>query len=270
MPVDALSDPSRLHWMLWTLSKSPVDDNSFNSLSRRLLTSLVILIKLMVVLFFLGHILGPVLCHSFCNYIGFPAMFAALDHPQRTTIFIFYILGVVLFFLLLYPMTDPALYGDIPICYLLEKGSADHRSLCSWHHQLPLHWPPWMFYEVWRKMIIWSCGSIWVNTWCTSTPILNHVATWSGAEMFKLCLDVIWTTECQLDGRFCAEPSFNNIKKQKCFDTSTKPIQSDGFRVDLSYQATFLRPGAHHQISYIFLDVNVFHNAIFFYILNLV
>ncbi|KAG8563550.1 hypothetical protein GDO81_016125 [Engystomops pustulosus] len=77
-----------------------------------------------------GHFLGPVLCHSFCNYIGFPAIFTALDHPQRSMIVLFYVLGVVLFFLLLYPMTDPSLYGDIPICYLLNKGSTDHHSLC--------------------------------------------------------------------------------------------------------------------------------------------
>ncbi|KAM3920582.1 CAAX prenyl protease 2 isoform 2-T2 [Leptodactylus fuscus] len=82
-------------------------------------------------LFFgIGHFIGPVLCHSFCNYIGFPAIFTALDHPQRSTIVLFYVLGVVLFFLLLYPMTDPTLYGDIPICSLLDKGSTDHRSLC--------------------------------------------------------------------------------------------------------------------------------------------
>ncbi|XP_063801217.1 CAAX prenyl protease 2 isoform X2 [Pseudophryne corroboree] len=78
-----------------------------------------------------GHFIGPVLCHSFCNYIGFPAIFTALDHPQRTTILFFYILGVVLFFLMLYPVTDPSLYGDIPVCYLLEKGSPSHHSLCS-------------------------------------------------------------------------------------------------------------------------------------------
>ncbi|XP_077143620.1 CAAX prenyl protease 2 [Ranitomeya variabilis] len=77
-----------------------------------------------------GHFIGPVLCHSFCNYIGFPAIFTALDHPQRATIVFFYVLGVVLFFLLLYPMTDPILYGDIPICSLLDKRSTDHRSLC--------------------------------------------------------------------------------------------------------------------------------------------
>ncbi|MEE6523006.1 hypothetical protein FKM82_021719, partial [Ascaphus truei] len=78
-----------------------------------------------------GHLIGPVLCHSFCNYIGFPAIFTALEHPQRATILLFYILGVVLFFLLLYPMTEPTLYGDIPICHLLERGSTGHISLCS-------------------------------------------------------------------------------------------------------------------------------------------
>ncbi|XP_053304973.1 CAAX prenyl protease 2 [Spea bombifrons] len=78
-----------------------------------------------------GHLVGPVLCHSFCNYIGFPAIFTALDHPHRAIVLLFYILGVTLFFLLLYPMTDPTLYGDIPICHLLEKGSTGYGSLCS-------------------------------------------------------------------------------------------------------------------------------------------
>ncbi|KAM4720974.1 CAAX prenyl protease 2 isoform 1-T1 [Rhinophrynus dorsalis] len=78
-----------------------------------------------------GHLIGPVLCHSFCNYIGFPAIFTALDHPQRSTILLFYILGVVLFLMLLYPMTEPTLYGDIPICHLLVKGSTEYYSLCS-------------------------------------------------------------------------------------------------------------------------------------------
>ncbi|XP_063293439.1 CAAX prenyl protease 2 isoform X1 [Pelobates fuscus] len=78
-----------------------------------------------------GHLIGPVLCHSFCNYIGFPAIFSALDHPRCATILIFYFLGVALFFLMLYPMTDPVLYGDIPVCHLLEKGSAEYHSICS-------------------------------------------------------------------------------------------------------------------------------------------
>ncbi|KAG8437847.1 hypothetical protein GDO86_008519 [Hymenochirus boettgeri] len=78
-----------------------------------------------------GHIIGPVLCHSFCNYIGFPAIFGAFEHPQRATVILFYVLGVVLFLMLIYPMTEPTLYGDLPICNLLVKGSTEYSSLCS-------------------------------------------------------------------------------------------------------------------------------------------
>ncbi|XP_060614353.2 CAAX prenyl protease 2 isoform X2 [Anolis sagrei] len=65
-----------------------------------------------------GHLIGPVLCHSFCNYVGFPAVGAALEHPQRVLVVFFYLLGVGLFLLLLHPMTDPAFFGRLPICSL--------------------------------------------------------------------------------------------------------------------------------------------------------
>ncbi|XP_028851588.1 CAAX prenyl protease 2 [Denticeps clupeoides] len=73
-----------------------------------------------------GHLVGPVLCHSFCNYMGFPALSAALDHPQRLTLLSFYLLGVLLFLLLLFPMTDPLFYGSpTPVCSLAAvPGSA--------------------------------------------------------------------------------------------------------------------------------------------------
>ncbi|XP_037761150.1 CAAX prenyl protease 2 isoform X1 [Chelonia mydas] len=76
-----------------------------------------------------GHLIGPVLCHSFCNYIGFPAICAVLEHPQRLTVVIFYVLGMVLFLLLLHPMTDPAFFGDIPVCSLPAASSG--FSVCS-------------------------------------------------------------------------------------------------------------------------------------------
>ncbi|XP_074862284.1 CAAX prenyl protease 2 isoform X2 [Carettochelys insculpta] len=76
-----------------------------------------------------GHLIGPVLCHSFCNYIGFPAICAALEHPQRLTVVLFYVLGMVLFLLLLHPMTDPAFFGDIPVCSLSATSSS--FSVCS-------------------------------------------------------------------------------------------------------------------------------------------
>uniref|UniRef100_A0A672QZL7 CAAX prenyl protease 2 n=1 Tax=Sinocyclocheilus grahami TaxID=75366 RepID=A0A672QZL7_SINGR len=76
----------------------------------------------------LGHLVGPVLCHSFCNYMGFPALSTALDHPHRLTILSFYVLGVVLFFLLFFPMTDPFFYGlPTPVCTLTSTSG----SICS-------------------------------------------------------------------------------------------------------------------------------------------
>ncbi|XP_026873002.1 CAAX prenyl protease 2 [Electrophorus electricus] len=76
-----------------------------------------------------GHLAGPVLCHSFCNYMGFPALSTALEHPHRLIVLSFYVLGVLLFLLLLFPMTDPHFYGwPTPICSL---DSTQPGSLCS-------------------------------------------------------------------------------------------------------------------------------------------
>ncbi|XP_066202044.1 CAAX prenyl protease 2 isoform X1 [Saccopteryx leptura] len=78
-----------------------------------------------------GHLIGPVLCHSFCNYMGFPAVCAALEHPQRRPLLAGYALGVGLFLLLLQPLTDPKLYGSLPLCVLLERAGHSEAPLCS-------------------------------------------------------------------------------------------------------------------------------------------
>ncbi|XP_072840505.2 CAAX prenyl protease 2 isoform X1 [Pogona vitticeps] len=82
-----------------------------------------------------GHLIGPVLCHSFCNYVGFPAVGAVLEHPQRLLVVSFYLLGVALFCLLLHPMTDPAFFGHLPICSLSRLTSPPNSlgsfALCS-------------------------------------------------------------------------------------------------------------------------------------------
>nr|XP_057924040.1 CAAX prenyl protease 2 isoform X1 [Doryrhamphus excisus] len=71
-----------------------------------------------------GHLVGPVLCHSFCNYMGFPAISSALDHPHRLTVLFCYLLGVILFLLLLFPLTDPSYYGiPTPVCALAVSSS---------------------------------------------------------------------------------------------------------------------------------------------------
>uniref|UniRef100_A0A3B4XGR7 CAAX prenyl protease 2 n=1 Tax=Seriola lalandi dorsalis TaxID=1841481 RepID=A0A3B4XGR7_SERLL len=74
-----------------------------------------------------GHLMGPVLCHSFCNYMGFPAISTALEHPHRLTVLSSYLLGVLLFLLFLFPFTDPSYYGlPTPVCTLTSSPS----SLC--------------------------------------------------------------------------------------------------------------------------------------------
>ncbi|XP_020823618.1 CAAX prenyl protease 2 isoform X5 [Phascolarctos cinereus] len=78
-----------------------------------------------------GHLIGPVLCHSFCNYMGFPAVCAALEHPQRCPLLVGYALGVGLFLLLLQPLTEPRLYSSLPLCLLLDRTGASATSLCS-------------------------------------------------------------------------------------------------------------------------------------------
>lgn len=86
-----------------------------------------------------GHLIGPVLCHSFCNYMGFPAISAALEHPHRTAVLTFYLLGVLLFLLFLFPFTDPFYYGlPTPVCTLVSSPS----SLCVSWSLLSHSWAP--------------------------------------------------------------------------------------------------------------------------------
>ncbi|XP_044077864.1 CAAX prenyl protease 2-like isoform X3 [Siniperca chuatsi] len=65
-----------------------------------------------------GHVVGPVLCHSFCNSKGLPDISSALQHPQRSALLFSYLMGLLLFLVLLFPLTDPVFYGAIPICSL--------------------------------------------------------------------------------------------------------------------------------------------------------
>ncbi|XP_071316277.1 CAAX prenyl protease 2-like isoform X2 [Trachinotus anak] len=65
-----------------------------------------------------GHIVGPVLCHSFCNSQGLPDIGFALQHRERTALLFSYLMGALLFLVLLFPLTDPFFYGAIPVCSL--------------------------------------------------------------------------------------------------------------------------------------------------------
>ncbi|XP_071762299.1 CAAX prenyl protease 2-like [Centroberyx gerrardi] len=65
-----------------------------------------------------GHVVGPVLCHSFCNSQGLPDISSALKHPQRPALLFSYLMGALLFLVLFFPLTDPFFYGAVPVCSL--------------------------------------------------------------------------------------------------------------------------------------------------------
>ncbi|XP_037603652.1 CAAX prenyl protease 2-like isoform X1 [Sebastes umbrosus] len=71
-----------------------------------------------------GHVVGPVLCHSFCNSQGLPDISSALQHPQRSALLFSYLMGLLLFLVLLFPLTDPFFYGAIPICSLVAPAAS--------------------------------------------------------------------------------------------------------------------------------------------------
>ncbi|XP_069001742.1 CAAX prenyl protease 2-like [Embiotoca jacksoni] len=78
-----------------------------------------------------GHVVGPVLCHSFCNSQGLPDISSALQHPQRSVLLVTYLMGALLFLVLLVPLTDPFFYGAIPVCSLAPAPSVLQRSLAK-------------------------------------------------------------------------------------------------------------------------------------------
>ncbi|XP_067942281.1 CAAX prenyl protease 2-like [Watersipora subatra] len=62
-----------------------------------------------------GHLLGPILCHSFCNHMGLPDINEVLnedDFDKKARAICFYLLGPVLFFMLLKPLTTPVLFSN--------------------------------------------------------------------------------------------------------------------------------------------------------------
>ncbi|KAG2225322.1 hypothetical protein INT45_005566 [Circinella minor] len=61
----------------------------------------------------LGSIWSPILCHSFCNIMGFPDVSDIQLQPpiKRAVIMCSFVMGVILFYWLLYPLTNPSNVG---------------------------------------------------------------------------------------------------------------------------------------------------------------
>lgn len=58
-----------------------------------------------------GHFAGLVLTHAFCNYMGFPRFGAIGKHPRAAAVGASFIGGIAAFVWLLFPLTEPNLYG---------------------------------------------------------------------------------------------------------------------------------------------------------------
>eukprot|EP00096_Caligus_rogercresseyi_P013076 TRINITY_DN5731_c0_g1_i1.p1 TRINITY_DN5731_c0_g1~~TRINITY_DN5731_c0_g1_i1.p1 ORF type:complete len:287 (+),score=35.76 TRINITY_DN5731_c0_g1_i1:133-993(+) len=61
-----------------------------------------------------GHLASPVVAHGFCNFMGFPDLseLSPLSGNRQRALLGVYVLGVILFFLLIGPLTEPSLYSN--------------------------------------------------------------------------------------------------------------------------------------------------------------
>ena len=61
-----------------------------------------------------GHLAAPVVAHGFCNFMGFPDITEVNSFKGKEKLFhiSLYFVGMVLFYKLLYPLTEPSLYAN--------------------------------------------------------------------------------------------------------------------------------------------------------------
>ncbi|XP_011431003.3 CAAX prenyl protease 2 [Magallana gigas] len=62
-----------------------------------------------------GHFVAPVVVHAFCNHMGFPAFQEVMSHPNTETrhkLMASFVIGLVMWMALLYPITSPFLYSN--------------------------------------------------------------------------------------------------------------------------------------------------------------
>ncbi|XP_059161158.1 CAAX prenyl protease 2-like [Physella acuta] len=61
-----------------------------------------------------GHLAAPVIAHAFCNHMGFPSFGEVMGYPQSTRykLMALFVLGLISWLGLLYPLTTPALYSN--------------------------------------------------------------------------------------------------------------------------------------------------------------
>lgn len=56
------------------------------------------------------HLASPVVSHALCNVLGLPHFESLPNHPHRTIVLVTYVVGLLAFMCLLWPLTSPTLY----------------------------------------------------------------------------------------------------------------------------------------------------------------
>ncbi|PRP75306.1 tyrosine-protein kinase Fer-like [Planoprotostelium fungivorum] len=59
-----------------------------------------------------NHVMGAIMVHMFCNFMGFPDIGSAKEHQKKNVIGFCYVGGLMCFIFFLYPMTQPWLYSN--------------------------------------------------------------------------------------------------------------------------------------------------------------
>eukprot|EP00118_Oscarella_pearsei_P009963 m.58934 g.58934 ORF g.58934 m.58934 type:complete len:95 (+) comp34846_c0_seq7:799-1083(+) len=59
-----------------------------------------------------GHLIAPVICHAFCNFMGFPDFGRIYELPRKqgALLSVAYVAGAIGFIALLNPLTSPKLF----------------------------------------------------------------------------------------------------------------------------------------------------------------
>jgi len=60
-----------------------------------------------------GHLIAPIIVHWFCNYMGFPRFNLLFEHPQKNVLRGCFIAGVIGYFIMLFPLTNPTWYDSL-------------------------------------------------------------------------------------------------------------------------------------------------------------
>lgn len=65
-------------------------------------------------LFVTGHLIAPVLAHSFCNHMGLPNFQEIQSHPSPVKYYVSFafVAGLVVWYQLLYILTTPSWYSN--------------------------------------------------------------------------------------------------------------------------------------------------------------